>query len=142
LLDAVILLENEGKVGDAKTASYSSKNEPPREEAPPPHGGSFGEMVSRFFRWVGKILGIANTNFFAVEKKGEEMFSVPVTVFVVLTIFCFWAVIPLLIVGLFFGLRYSFRGPNLGNDTINKAMRKATDVATDIKEEIRGKSQE
>jgi len=141
ILDAVILLEQEGIVFDSepKTSHYTSRNETSSEqqsEAPPHKGESFGDILARFGRWLGKVINIGNTNSFAVEKNREDVFSIPVTVFVVLTVFCFWVVIPLLIVGLFFGLRYSFRGPNLGKDSINSAMSKATDVATDIKEEI------
>lgn len=142
ILDAVILLEQEGIVfeSEPKTSHYTSKAETSNEaksELPPHKGESFYEMLGRLGRWLGKIINIGNTNYFAVEKNGEDVFAIPVTVFVLLAVFCFWAVIPLLIVGLFFGLRYSLRGPNLEKNSINTAIHKATDVAAEIKEEFK-----
>lgn len=142
MLDAVILLEQEGVVfeSEPKTSHYSSKSQSSQEsysEPPPNRGESFKDLLARIGRFICKILDIGNTNFFVVVKNGQEVFSVPVTVLVILTIFCFYVVIPMLIFGLCFGLRYSLRGPNLGKESINAAMGKATDVVADIKEEIK-----
>ena len=45
--------------------------------------------------------------------------------------------VPLLIIGLFCGCSYSFRGPDLEKDNINKAWDKASAVAESIKEDIK-----
>ena len=45
----------------------------------------------------------------------------PVTAFVAALVFAFWITFPLLIIGLFCGCSYSFRGPELEKDDINKA---------------------
>ena len=72
-----------------------------------------------------------------VSRRGEELFSLPVTVFVVLMIFGFWFMFAALAVGLFCGARYSFRGPNLGKPSINDAMDRAAEAAETVKKEFR-----
>ena len=84
---------------------------------------------------------MGNANSFAVSRKGEELFSLPVTAFVVLLILCNWFGLAALVVGLFCGLRYSFQGPNLGKQAINDAINKAASVAETVKDEFRNAAQ-
>jgi len=143
ILDAMILLEKEGKVPTQQKiveVEYTTREEEPQAEPASAAAGSrpgIGELLGKFFRWLGKLIRIGNANEFIVDKGDEAVLGVPVTVFVVLTVFCFWAVIPILIIGLFFGYRYSFSGPNLGKDVINNVMQKASNVAEGIREEIK-----
>lgn len=139
LLDAMLLLEREGKVS-LGGGSYSTK--PEEEEAPrETEAHSHREGARSAVRWLGqtfvKLVRMGNSNSFVVSHKGEELFSLPVTVFAVVMLFCFWFLIAALIVGLFCGLRYSFRGPNLGKQSINNAMDRAAKVAENVKEELR-----
>ena len=62
----------------------------------------------------------------------------PVTVLVLFLFFAFWVVVPLLIVGLFFNMRYQFVGPNMHSVDIdiNKAMDAAADATDNIKAEF------
>ncbi len=55
--------------------------------------------------------------------------AIPVTVLAVLLIFTFWITIPIIILGLFFGYRYMFSGPDLGKENVNRAMDSVADVA-------------
>ncbi len=142
VLDAVVLLEREGKVSPSSAACSLCETAPTQEEA---NGGkrrrqTFSETVDKILAWAEKIIRHGNENELCIEKQGVQVISFPVTVFVLLLVFCFWAVIPLLIIGLFCGLRYSFSGPNLGKDSINEVMGKATDVADSIKDEFKSKS--
>ena len=72
-----------------------------------------------------------------VQRNGEVMLSIPLTVLVLLLIFAFWVVIPLIIIGLFFGCRYLFRGPDLEKTGLNKMMDAAADAAENIKKEVK-----
>ena len=58
--------------------------------------------------------------------------SIPLTVLLPLLLFMFWWVVPILVIGLFFGFRYSFRGHQVTN-VVNKAMDKAAQTAENIK---------
>lgn len=136
LLDAMLLLEKEGKV-NAGAGSYTTR--PAEEKARKKSGRDSGGQGA--FQWLGrtfcKLLRIGNENYFVVSRAGRELFSLPVTVFVVLMLLGFWFLVAALVIGLFCGLRYAFRGPNLGRDSINNAINRAADMAENVREELR-----
>ena len=148
VLDAMILLEKNGKIPTEQNiveVAYTTKDDEPNTEQGTASAGStpgFGDLLARFFRFIGKLIKKGNANTLIVEKDSETIVGVPVTIFVLLGLFAFWAIIPLLIVGLFFGFKYSFSGPDLGKENINSAMHKATDVADGIKKEFNDKKAE
>jgi len=140
ILDAMVILEKQGKVNPL-TATYTTKQEPPEQEEYQTHqkGEGFLSMIGRFFKWLGKIIEKGNRNNFNVEKNGSTTVSIPVTAFALLLII--FPILPftcfLLIVGLFCGYSYSFSGPDLGRDDVNNVMGKANKVADDIKDEFK-----
>lgn len=144
LLDAIIYLERQGRVGaPAGGGYYSSRNaqEEPQYQANGGYGndgknccgGGFRESMGRFGRFCAHIFNIGNTNYLEAEKNGAVMFAVPVTVLVILVVFFFWVVVPLFILSLFFGFRYRFVGAEMGTEQVNKVMDGASDAAEDIK---------
>ena len=66
--------------------------------------------------------------------------TLPVTVLVILLLFTFWFTVPLMIVGLFFGYKYSFSGPELGKEEVNRTMDQVSDVVDNLKKEFSGES--
>ena len=68
------------------------------------------------------MLHKGNINSFEVVKEGNTIMMIPLTVLALLLIFAFWIMIPLLIIGLFFGYRYQFKGPDLEKTQVNQAM--------------------
>ncbi|MCL2568142.1 MAG: ubiquitin [Oscillospiraceae bacterium] len=135
LLDAVVLLEKEGKVRDAaystkRSAKDEHKQSGAKEEKPK------GEGFEKFLRFCGRIIHKGNTNSLVVLRNGERKFSLPVTAFALLLIFAFYFTIPLIIVSLFFGFHYKFSGKDLGKDSINNVMEKATHAAEAVKREV------
>lgn len=144
LLEAVILLEREGKIkppsgggtyhskdetagqGDEGSQHHTSKKKAKAQQKE--DSLSFGELVSSFFNWLGKAFHKGNTNNFEVIKDGKNVMRVPLTVLVLLLIFAFWIVIPLLVIGLIVGFRYRFAGPDLEKTQVNKAMDTVSDV--------------
>ena len=144
LLDAMLVLEREGKVS-GKGGSYSTRDEEVQDEVKEKkHNG--GEGLRGTLRWLGKamakLIRIGNENFLVVARKGQELFALPVTVCVVLLMCSVGTVLFALAVGLFCGLRYSFRGPNLGKESINSAMDRAAEAAETVKKEIRSAGSE
>ena len=134
MLDAALMLEKEhGAEKNPYTTrqeSKASKNEPRRD------GESF---LSRVGALVRKLLAIGNRNRFEVRRKNSEeiVLDMPATAMVLLLIFAFWVCIPLLVIGLFAGFRYSFNGDELGRKGINDAMDKAAQAADKVMGEIR-----
>ena len=81
-------------------------------------------------------INLGNRNRFEVRKGDDMVLDLPVTVLVLLLIFAFWVCVPLLVIGLFAGFRYSFSGAELGRESINNAMDKAAEAADKVMGEI------
>jgi hypothetical protein len=142
LLDAIIYLEKQGKVAGA-TGYYSTQKEdsggasreiPPEE---PPASAGFSDLLRRFGAFCVKLLGKGNRNTFEIYRHAERRTFMPVTVLVLLLVFAFWITIPLLIVGLFFGFRYRFSGPDLGKSAVNDPIDSAADAAEELKNSMK-----
>lgn len=141
MLDAIVHLEKAGKVNGPKTASYTTNNEntagTEKTAAQPDDGTSFSELIGKFFRWCGKVIKKGNENSFVIKKGIETPVCLPVTVFVLLILFAFWVTIPLIIIGLFFGFKFSFKGPDLEKNSVNDFMDKASETAETIKDDFK-----
>jgi len=135
LLDAVLLLESEGKIAP-ETASYSTRAEEPLPQEEPQRHKGFHDGMRWLARAFAKLLRIGNTNQLAVSRNDKELFSLPVTVFVVLLLCSVWTILIAMLISLFFGVRYAFRGPDLGKESINRVMDKASNMAENVKEEF------
>lgn len=150
ILEAIINLEKQNRIETPHGGGYYNSEEghqgsdyninQQKENSGPSKDRirAFGEMIGKFFGWAGKIIKRGNKNSFEVTKGSDYIISVPVTIFVLLSLFAFWLVVPLIIVGLFFGYRYRFKGPDLGKESINHAMNSVADAAESLKKEFRG----
>ncbi|SHJ22476.1 DUF4342 domain-containing protein [Parasporobacterium paucivorans] len=142
MLDAIVYLEKLGKVHGFQSTRHTTHYEEPEhfEQTASQYTeekSSFKNTVKKFFKWCSKMIKKGNEHHFDVKRKGEGLISIPITILVVLILVAFWAVIILLIVGLFFGCHYSLRGPDIKTDTINNAMGKASAAAENIKNDIK-----
>ncbi len=147
LLEALIYLEKQGKVIPPVGGGYYSSESAGGDEkekfydackSQEKHGESFSDMWKRFGRFCVNVINKGNNNFFEAERNGDIIISCPVTVLVLLLIFIFWIIVPLVIIGLFFGFRYHFRGQDLGKESVNRMMDSATDTAEGIKRSFNG----
>ena len=85
---------------------------------------------------MGELIDRGNKIAFSIKE--EKVMSIPVTVLVILLVFTFWITIPLIIVGLFFGYKYKFIGPDLGKENVNRAMDSVAEAAEKFKNEVKG----
>lgn len=150
ILEAIINLEKEGRISAPEGGGYynsgksrqnSESNYREREfkgESHRDEGSSFGDLVGKFFKWCGKIINIGNRNSFEVKKNHENVITLPVTVLALLLIFTFWVTVPLIILGLFFGYRYMFVGPDLGKENVNRTLDSVAKAAENIKNDVKG----
>ncbi|MDR1064809.1 MAG: ubiquitin [Oscillospiraceae bacterium] len=141
LLDALILLERQGKTsGPESGGHYSGNNPPPKsdgaEGAKKPGTEGFKNFIKGLGNLMLNLINRGNTNYLDAIHRGETKLSCPVTVLVILLICFFWVVVPLLIVGLFLGWRYRFRGDDLGRESINNVIEKAETAAEDLKNSV------
>ena len=131
MLDALVLLESEGKVKDApenKEYTTQEKKEYTWNTGSGEVKVTFSSALSKLWDWVKKLFQKGNANQFVITRKGDELIAMPITVLALLLI-CFWPFsLVILFVGLFLGARYSFRGPDI-NTNVNDFMNKAQDKA-------------
>lgn len=150
ILQAVIDLEQEGKTklpqdggkyvysaDDYEDSEKTEGSEKNKSKSKGEESSAFRDNMNRFFKWLGEIVHKGNINLLVVQKHGENIIKLPVTVLVIFLIVGFWVVIPLLVVGLFFNFRYSFEGPDFGNDKVNRVMDNVSQAAENIKEDIK-----
>lgn len=152
ILQAIIDLERQGKINspqgggqytsgsievtalrqqeDVKKENTQSKNNNGEKSA-------FSRNMGKFFRWMGDVLHKGNVNALVVEKNGTSIMRMPITVLVILLIFAFWFVIPILVVGLFFDFRYFFNGPDIKSNKVNDAMGSVANAAEEIKNDMK-----
>lgn len=148
MLDALIYLERQGKTIPPKNGGYyqseSMENKNADESTDKQQsaseteqtGQSFTQLLRKFLRWCGALVRRGNVNAFEVWKQDSIIISLPVTALALLLVFAFWITLPLLILGLFFGFRYMFKGPDFGKDEVNNFMSSAADTADSIKKEV------
>ena len=141
ILEALVLLEGEGKVHSESAGSpYAQYTTQKSQKAPNEGAENFKHQARSFWEWCKSVIDKGNRNCLEMYKNGECRLSLPVTVFVLLLLIGFWVILPLMIVALFFGFRFSFNGPELGKESVNSALGKATDVADNIKNEFKGEA--
>lgn len=131
LLDALVLLENQGKVSGG--TDYSTKTQ---SDFDPRHDRRRHERAGRVGRQVASGINNFSRYFVVFSRKGETVFELPLLVVVLMLIFAFWLTVPLLIVGLFFGFKYALKGAP-GVEAVNRVMDKASEVADNIVSEVR-----
>ena len=133
ILEAVILLEKQQKiqpqggyttvetktVEDSKSLGSNGKKSKDSE---------VNETFKDLGRFLKDLLHKGNTNRFDVIKDKKVVMMIPMTLFVLLILFAFWFMLPLLVIGLFFGYGYRFSGADLEKTNVNEAVDKVTDV--------------
>ncbi|MCL2579289.1 MAG: ubiquitin [Oscillospiraceae bacterium] len=143
LLDAMIYLENNGKVAAPPSGGSYSSSQNTSEQSPgtdyakaEQKDESFGAIMGQLFRFLGRLLDKSLRNDFEVWRGSEKVFSVPVLLLIVLAIFAFYFTLPALIIALFFGFRYKFSGRDLDKTAVNKVMDSAANAAEAVKKEF------
>ncbi|MCR5205030.1 MAG: ubiquitin [Lachnospiraceae bacterium] len=138
LLDAMIYLEKEGKTantmsnGEIVVSSVVVDGE--EKKSNKKTSSENGEKFKEFCKSSWKK---GNENFFVVTHKSNVIIKIPVWAMIVLLIFTFHVTLPVMLISLFFGVRYSFMG-EADFETVNKAMDKAGEYVDNIKDEFNG----
>ena len=142
LLDAMVLLERQGKVKRPAQSTFSTDYEEQTEyirvkdtvEEQEQSAPSFGRTIGKLFR--GFIRFIKKTTFIVTKEK-DTLFTMPTAVFALL-LFFFWEILaPVMVIALFFGIRYSFEGEEEA-EKANSILNKAGNFAQDVRSEFTG----
>ncbi len=98
---------------------------------------SFSKAFGRFCGIVKNLFKDGMASSFIVTKSEKQIAEIPVAAFVILMICFFEILVPLMIVGLFFDFKYSFRGKGVEKITLNDVMQKASSVSEQMKSEFK-----
>lgn len=114
LLEAVVYLERQGKVETNKVEA-NEKEEEKVENAQKAHeGGSKAtENMEKVGNWVSRLVEKGNRNRLEVKREDRILFTMPLTVVALVALFAFWFIFPGMLIGWFFGLRYSLEGQDM-----------------------------
>ena len=123
MLDALVLLESEGKVSGAPEFTTKEKAEETGRSARRARGS-----LSSLGAWIRKMFALGNKNQFVISRKGSELAAMPITVMALLMILVWPFSLIVLFAGLLLGTRYAFRGPDI-NATVSDFVSKAQDKA-------------
>jgi hypothetical protein len=147
MFDAFCNLEKQGKATDAGK-NFSTENTYQANQNDYNYQNrksmSFGEALGKGFHWCVNMIKKGMDNDFVIEKMNMNPIRIPITITVLLALILNGFALVLLIVGLFFGFRYSFRGPNIHsasmdevNQTLNNVGQKAEDFTNSVKDGYR-----
>ena len=150
LLDALVLLEEEGKTKAPEQSAYSTSYEEQKDYVPVQDqlivaekaekekrsGGKFVEAVKKFFR-------VLRDNSLIVSRHKKELIRLPLWLLaIVLLITGLWKpAIIVIVISLFFQVRYAVGGKDQLSEA-NEFMEKAGNAAEHIKEEFNNKTEE
>ena len=150
LLETLIYLEKQGKSPTSGAGGfYSTKPRGDQDDAVElvliPQPGSKKDTWGKTWVWsfddiwqaFRDLLRRSVTNQFEVWRADRLITSMPVLVLLFLAVFFYFCTLPLLLVGLFFGFRYRFHGPDLGKDAVNKVMDGVSSTVEDLKENLK-----
>ncbi len=145
VLDALVYLEQNGKIEKNASATYTTSPEGATsqefEQAQKSYenscsGTSAGEVFKKFFNWLGKLLRKGCDTSFLVTRGDKEIMSVPVLVLILAALLAFWLVVILLIVGLFNNFKYYFIGIEPTTVDVNGFCQKAAETCEEIKNDF------
>lgn len=156
ILEAVILLEKQQKIQPQGEKTVVETKAEEKKDFERSEKKSKDSEPNETFRDLGRflkdLLHKGNTNRFDVIKDKKVVMMIPMTLFVLLILFAFWFMLPLLVIGLFFGYGYRFSGADLEKTNVNEAVDKVSDVtlkageivvkaASDLSKEIQKKDE-
>ena len=135
ILEALVILEREGKTaptGGFYTTPPTVEGKVVGEGGNTSGRGGSGEGFKKFMNSVGdffnRIITVGGNNYLDVSRDGKQVLSISILAFVLLLIVAFWLILPLMLIGLFFGYRYRVRGAELGNERVNEVLDKTADA--------------
>ena len=138
LLDAMVALEKAGKTNSPRQEQYSTSYDQQEEYIPviqkvieqeerqPRPGKTIGGAIRKFFR-------ICRDNSFCINHRDSNMIRLPLLAAVVILLFTWKVAIPVMLVALLFGFRYSFEGKDELKEA-NAFMESASNAAESLRE--------
>ena len=142
ILDAMIILEQEGKAQAPKRSTYSTQYDEQSQYVSVPmqvetvRKENEESTRSRFKKLISKAAHVLRTNYVMVRRKdGELVMNLPLWGAVIILLFFWWITCIVIVASLFFGYTYTFNG-EANMEKANEVMDKVTNAAEKAKEEF------
>lgn len=143
ILDAILYLEKQGKVKNPSVSifytneykeSYEEENtESNFEEVKKERNYKCNNTFEGIFEVICKAIDTCNNIFIEIKGKNNFFLKFPLTVVIILLIFGFWLLIPLVVIGLFLDIEFSVESKKINTDKINDILSKISKEVQKIK---------
>ena len=145
ILDAMLYLEGQGRAKKPSISIFYTNED--KEEFI-----NKGELVNikeekyrnnsknnfeGIFEEVCRVIDTCNNIFFEIRRKDRVLLKLPLTVLVLLLLFVFWIIIPLIVVGLFFEIEFLVSAKKVNTDKVNKVFSEISKNVLIIKEKFK-----
>ena len=145
LLDAMIILEREGKAQAPRQSSWSTEYEQQTQYVSVPvtveedrrsydRDAQRQERKEKVKKGFGNVFNFLSRNYLIIKKNGEIVFKLPLWAVILIFLVAWHISLIAVIVSLFFGVTYSFKG-EADLSGANTVMDKASSAAEKVKEE-------
>lgn len=143
MLDAMILLENQGKTSTEKRAEYSTKYEDNAELAVVADSESKSDRKddkmksdNKLTNLLKKIWKVLSVNYLIIEKDDNRIVKMPLWMFLIILLVGIEIVPIVIVVSMLFGVRYSFTGES-DLKAANEAAQKAEDLVDSVAQHVK-----
>ena len=143
LLDAMVILERQGKVGAPESKTYSTSYEEQKQYLSVQEkvdeqnrAYTFGQTVKGIFLIVKDF--VLHTNFL-ITREGKTIFAMPTWALVLILLLTIEVSLPIMLIAMLFKVRYHFEGERhttTANTILNKAGSFADGLESGIENEI------
>ncbi|MDU4883785.1 MAG: ubiquitin [Clostridium celatum] len=143
ILDAILYLEKQGKVKSPSISifytneykeSYEEENTKSNfEEVKKDSNYKSNNTFEGIFEVICKAIDTCNNIFIEIKGKNNFFLKFPLTVVIILLIFGFWLLIPLVVIALFLDIEFSVESKNINTDKINDILSKISKEVQKIK---------
>ena len=143
ILDAILYLEKQGKVKSPSISifytneykeSYEEENTKSNfEEVKKDSNYKSNNTFEGVFEVICKAIDTCNNIFIEIKGKNNFFLKFPLTVVIILLIFGFWLLIPLVVIALFLDIEFSVESKNINTDKINDILSKISKEVQKIK---------
>ncbi|MDI9419206.1 MAG: DUF4342 domain-containing protein [Firmicutes bacterium] len=109
LLEALIILEKQGKVQPPEGDGFYSSERPglaQEQEQAKADDESFSSKLERFWQFLADLINKGNNTYLEVSRKDSTILKAPLTIMVIVTLWAPWLILFLLIFGLFLKFHY------------------------------------
>lgn len=145
ILDAMIALENQGKTVKPENEKYSTNTEnvvvctplnsnDDKDKKKEETKEKYREVGRKFRAFIDKLF----VNYVLLTRKEETIIKLPLWIFALVVLIGIHVVPIIIVISLFFGVRYSFVGRDemkMANEAAQKAEKIAGDVVSIVKDE-------